>query len=847
FDSALDNRAWPNWSDEQKGWLGEIRVGQLGLLGFLETILGLRGPDVPEGIRVASLIAFLGENKTAFWVKSAEVDPFGVARELLSLHDFLVMHGWRGEAITPRLIDLASLSKNILPGVAQRLGAVLSDLDDYDGELPQITLLEPIDALPSLWQSIFKKLQKIGTSCEIMRVVAIRGDGNDLGAARHGKFTPVSDGSLQLIRQDGVLQAAEDIAAWLAVVREEEGLQDTVVIGADAVLDSALHRFGLPATGAPAESGNSLLQLLPLVLAMGWSPPDPARIMELLTLPASPVPQGIGRMLSAALSKWPALGSELWQEKLAEGLDAIEDQGRREKTEERLDLLFTSTVDDEYPVVEIHRRVDMLTNWLYGRFQGDEAAFPALNQCAMFLSMVDAMGDKYVNEPLMRKLVDEATSSQMVSPSLKAQAGLASIPEPEVILGKAKRIVWWNFSRGMVAPLTVPLFSGEEQSALEKAGVCLPDSAMLAGSRAVRWRRPLDCAAQQLILVCPMKDGAGEEMHPHPLWDELLAASEDSANMLVVKKIRENITPPTVTPGKRSLPVPEIRWEVQAGTVKPRDVESPSSLENFLGCPLKWSLQYNGRIRSGHPGTLPKMTPTLGSLAHDLVEEVLLINPLPSPENGATLVREIFDQKAPSLVANLFQDGMEAEREKIRNTVVFATRSLLQHFHDAGAYKINIEQKLTGVFGSQKLQGYADIVLDKPFSVIDLKRSWAKFFKEKMRSGTALQIVIYGWLLKEARGRFPELAYYTLEDQTFLTTDPIHFKGGEEVDTPSIEDVWQAFEETFNEAWKVLKSGIVFCPGNGDEVKSTFDKGRLTLEPPCRFCEYDVLCGRRFS
>lgn len=847
FDSALDGRAWPNWQSEQRGILGESNVGQLGMLGYLETILGLRGPDIPEGIRIASLVPFLAENQAAFWQKSAEIDPLGVSRELLHLYDFLVMHGWQGQALTPRLSDLASLSKNIVPGIAQRLVTVLGELDDYDGELPHILLLEKPDTLPPLWQSIFSKLQEMGAVCEIFEVVAAQDNGSDLSSARKGKFEPVNDGSLQLVRQDGVLQAAEDIAAWLAEISKKEDLQGTVIIGADDVLDSALHRFGLPVTGAPAESGNSLLQLLPLVLAMAWSPPDPARIMELLTLPASPVPRGIGRKLSEALGKWPALGSDLWRKKLEEGLAAIKVTSKRERIAERLKILFTPIKVEDYPVSELRKRVEMLTSWLRARFQDDVVAFQAQGQCQDFLAMVEAMRLETLNEPLLKKLVDEATSSRANPPVLSARAGLSAAAQPEAVMGYTDRIIWWNFCKDTVPALKIPLFSEEERMALSSVGVILPDSAMLASSRAVRWCRPLNCAGQQLILVCPKKDAGGEEIHPHPLWDELLAASDDAAKRLIARRVRDSYSIPVITPELLSLPVARTHWRVESGTVRQRNVESPSSLETFLGCPLKWTLGYNALIRGGHMATLPDMVPTKGSLAHELVEEVLLQETLLLPDDGAALAARLFDEKAPNLVAVLFQEGMEVEREELRNTVIRATRSLLQHLRDAGTGGITIEQHLTGTFGSQQLQGWADVVLDEPFTVIDLKRSWANFYKKKMSSGTALQIVIYGWLLKEKRGTYPELAYYTLEDQTFLTTDPNHFSRGEEVESPPVEEVWQIFVKTFNEAWQVLKSGLVLCPGNDEEVESRLDDDRIVLEPPCRFCDYDVLCGRRFS
>jgi hypothetical protein len=462
--------------------------------------------------------------------------------------------------------------------------------------------------------------------------------------------------------------------------------------------------------------------------------------------------------------------------------------------------------------------------------------------------MFEALGRATLNEPLLKRILDEAIRAIEPPPILPAQAGLAAVATPEAIIGPAKRIVWWNFSRNTVPPLTFPLLSCEEQSALASVGVVLPDSAILANSRASRWRRPLIHAEEQLVLICPAQDAAGNELHPHPLWDELLAASNDRAGNLIGKKVLHSYTLPCISPKLLALPQAQTSWRVPAGIITHRKKESPSSLETFLGCPLKWCLNYTAKIRGGHSATLPDLVPTLGSLAHEIVEEVLQKDPLPSAEDGATLAEKIFDEKAPQLVATLFQEGMEAEREKIRNTVIKATHSLLQHLHNTEVVKITVEQTLSGVFDGQKIEGRADVVLDKPFTVIDLKRSWARGYKEKMTSGTALQIVIYGWLLKQAHGFFPELVYYTLEDQTFLTTDPVHFKNGEHVQAPANNEVWDAFAASYKDAWDIINKEVVSCPGNGDEeIHAALTDGKLQLAPPCHFCDYNVLCGKRFS
>ena len=489
FDSAFDGKSWPTVLDNRQAAVGEIRVGRLGLLGSLETMLGLRGQTIAEGVRIASLMPFVQKTE-GFWSKSAEVDPFGVCRELIRLHDYLYLHGWQSQRVTPRLADLALLTGSILPGVPQKIQAILDALTDYNGPLTDLVLLESGEDLPLLWQQLFVKLTEKGVACEICEIKRTKAAG-DLESAKNDVFSPANDGSIQLVRNAGVLEAAEDVAAWMATVAEKDGLDDTIIIGGDAVLDKALHRFGLPVTGAIPEHGSSLLQLLHLVLACGWSPPDPAPVMELLTMPASPIPPSISRLLIKALEKWPALASPLWQDNLAQGLAAIKEPEEQQRVAERLQIVFSSVAKDTYPVQEIDGRLDMLIKWLQGRFQGDEVANPVLGQCRVFKEMISASGQIDFSEPFLQKLLDEATSAVPSLPLLAAQAGLAAISTPEAITGPAKRVIWWNFGRNSVPSLALPILSAAEQKTLVELGVELPDSARITTNQAKRWRRPL--------------------------------------------------------------------------------------------------------------------------------------------------------------------------------------------------------------------------------------------------------------------------------------------------------------------------------------------------------------------
>jgi ATP-dependent helicase/nuclease subunit B len=846
FDTAFDGRIWPDWSSTNNGIIGSIRVGPLGLLDILETLLGLKGPVIPDSIRAAQIVPELSKNKDSFWVKSAQVDPFGVSKKLLEMRDYLWLHGWQDQPLTDRLAELAILSKQMAPGMPDRLALVALRLEEYNGKLPEIITFEPIETLAPLWRKVFDQISNKGGVIIEQEIELAQPEG-DLAQACGENFTPVNDDSLQLIRPEGKLQAAEDIAAWLAAVNVEEGLDGTVIIGGDAVLDNALEQYGLPTLGAAASRYNhSLLELLPLVLAMGWDPPDPSRVIELLSLSASPVPKSIGNLLIRALNLWPAIGSPDWEENLLKGISNIADENQRQKVQNRLEILFHSDAKDGlYPVKAITDRIEMLATWLRVRFRDDSLAINALNQSQTLLAMIEAMKLTEISEPLLWKLLNEATIN-INTKACPSQAGVGSVATPDGIIGEAKRVVWWSFSRSDAPGIDRTSFYEYERSALKEAGIILTDPGKQALIKSNRWRRPLLLTSRQLIFVCPKLDELGEELHPHPLWDELLAVSENNAEKLIAAVPKTDLQPTVTTPKLKPLPLPEIDWNVTPGVITHREYESPSSLDAFLGCPLKWVLNYIAKIRGGTTAKLPKLEKVLGSMAHEIMEEVLLLKPLPFPDEGARISEQLFNENGPILVAEIFQKGREVDKEKAKNTLIMATKSLLSYFHNAGCNKIEIEKELTGNIKKQKITGRADVVIDSPFIVLDLKRSWAKGFRDKLSKGTALQLAAYARMLKNIKGSYPELAYYILENQTFMTTDPLHFTHADVVDAPDTDMIWNAIEKSFDSTWAILEKGEIKCPGNSEEVQSRLEGDRLVLEPPCRFCDYDVLCGNRF-
>ncbi|MEI6809179.1 MAG: hypothetical protein WCN95_10705, partial [bacterium] len=271
FDPAFDRSVWRGDAANKKpASAGEEWVGPAGLLGILETQLGLGGPSFPDVERAAELVPLLFKTE-GFWSRSFQNDALATARTLLHWRDTLCMYGWQGQPVSPRLKQLAVVTQSILPGQPDRLRTVLTALSKCDVEIESISRYAPLDDLPGLWIAVFAALKARGTAVLDIKVVVAPAKGNLLAAREKGFSPAIRDDSLQFLDTPGPLDAAERVAAWIAGLDDPSGV---LIIGGDSVLDTALRRYGLPTTGGSNTTpDDTLLQVLPLVLAAGWSPP----------------------------------------------------------------------------------------------------------------------------------------------------------------------------------------------------------------------------------------------------------------------------------------------------------------------------------------------------------------------------------------------------------------------------------------------------------------------------------------------------------------------------------------------------------------------------------------------
>lgn len=851
FDVDFDGYPWPGPLQEKHAAFGETWVGPRGFLDLLETQLGLTGLAEPDIIRAAALVPAV-RHTPGFWTQSATVDPLGVARTLLQWRDELCSGGWRGQGLSPRLKDLASLRDAIIGGTPDRLARVTYELSRTRTDIQVLELFEERSQYPQLWRNVFAALETSGTQIiEIVPgpAVAI----GDLLAARKAGFIPKRDGSLQLLRPQGPQIAANTVAAWLA---NQENLAGTVIVGADSLLDTALVRHGLPAIGATAgRCDTSLLEILPLVIEMGWSPSDPARALELLTLPTSPVPRGIRGRLVGVLKQWPAIDSDSWREALREGVEKVEDEKDRKRIRERLAvLLLPKVTGSKYPVSELRLRAKTLMNWLQGILSAQdperEEYKAAMVQCSNFIRLVEVVGMDTLNRPQLHRLLEDAADDVNSLPQFDAQAGLFGVSTPGAIGGPVQRVVWWNFTRNSAPkPETLPL-TPAERAALVGAGVSLPEPTLVAVGMNARWSRPLQFTESALMLVCPKYGDDGEEQQPHPLWDQIAAraANDRELNKLIVQTPVSSNEPKQRTQDLLPKPQPRREWRLPDGMIiPPREVESPSGAGALVGCPFQWALQYAGEVNDGDTADLPAEEKLVGLVAHEILARVLRSDPK-TPDAAERDAERLFDIEGPRLATILFMPGLERLKQQSRRATGRAAKILVKYLKETKLGVVAIEKTFEGLALGTRFEGRTDLVVGPPNVVIDLKWDGEKYRKSELQNGAPYQLAAYSQL-NRMEGYMPPVAFFIIRTQRMLTTHMGLFSGVTPLEGPPPGDVWNALERSYKARLDQLRGGQLLAPGDRDDhgqldpAESRLVDGTLLLTPPCHYCPYGLLCG----
>lgn len=856
FDMAFDSGCWPGPLRQRQAVIGESWVGPLGFMNVLETALGLSGHYPSNTERALRLLGRV-RSQSGFWAESAKKDPIGTAQRLLQWRDDLWLAGWRGEARSGRLSQLSALTRDAADGIPDRLEAIRVALRERDVGIDEVHLVEPEEHLSHAWRGILESLRRRQTKVVESAPVSEMEAGGDLAALWAKDIEARGDGTLQLLRPFGVLEAAEQAAAWL---RSLPPTWSRVVVWPEPVLDEALQRHGLPTLGARSPLyANALLALLPLTLDLVWEHKDPQVAAELLQLPKNPVHGTIGRKLLGALQAWPAVGSAEWNLALKDALAGIEDPELRSKQAEVLKTFFGSRLPrfEPVPVEEIHKRIRLVADWAHRVLPASPSIRCALEevvrQCQVLSGMLDAAGLESFTARDIARLLERL--SGIVDGTTEPQVGMHAVGEPGAVAGAVDAVLVWDFTLSRFARQSGIPLSERERDELKSQGVDIVSTELLVKREAARWLRPFRMARHAILCVCPRRTADGDEEYPHPAWDEIRARiAKGSGWRLEVARptlLSDLVLEPR---GARHAVAPVATFMVVPGTLRPRPAESASSLDKLLRCPLSYVLEYHGRLRASAVPRLPEPGSNLlrGNVAHELIRIVLeevRAGRIQTPEQAGERVRVLFDERAPALAAGLFLPGQDELRADLRSRIALIVEDVVGLTRRAGLRIVGVEEPLKRDGLGVCVRGQADLVLGEPVCILDFKWSQGSR-RSELENGTALQLAVYGYAVSAPGSPWPAVGFAIIDRRRILCAGTTVPAGAERVSMESIEDTWQALERAFATAWRELSAGHVEASGNLAEEElhpTALANGRLTLEARCEYCSFGALCGNAFG
>ncbi len=899
FGFELDTGSYPDSLGDAEARQGMVVLGPAGLIGVLETQLGLSGVHIHQAVRIGQYLRRLraADDGNCFYSQSLQKDSWSTAKQLLAWRDELVLSGWKGvlpQHSPRRLKELGTVENlremELSPGLGDRLATIFSALETGKQlSIQLIELVEPLRFLPYIWNKLFSSLSLRGVKLTGIqganhKVVSAQGS-HDLTTLQQAlvnkkPYTGAiqGDGSLCFFEGANEFEVSEALASWLEVFSGDPTKLLFVRGDGSPVLDDVLHSHNLPGLGGESRSRwRTALQVLPLVLTFSWEPLDPQRLLEMLTLPKSPIPSWAARHFEQALREHPGINGPKWQEAWEairsdydDRANAIDNgaQPRKSFEEFRQDLQFwlgEHRYDPEQgmPASFIQDTCSRVAKWASSRggLENDQLLIASAAIAAEVSKAVAATGLERISRPQLDRILDSVVGEGLENPDyLPEAASWSQVTTPGQIWGRAETIIWWNFTAADLEQRRLP-WTRAEIAALDSVGVNLENIRQTRLRQARSWRNPALRASKQLILCAPLTL-ANEKVVPHPFWDEiryfLSLKGEDiqrlsftcgdlwrtsEANILgeMVKRQPQSVTPP---------PMPQREWRLPTLELPLRDRESATSMQQLIQCPLSWIFKYILKLYPGDLIDLPETSMVMGNLAHTIIPEIISQSDLPDPKIIQEQAMLLFDEYLPMMAASLAHPGRELERLRYRTLIGKAARILCQHLRSANLKVIGFETVKERIFREgQTFAGRVDLLLatehDQPF-ILDLKWSrWARYKRDELREGKALQLAAYSWLLEPESGCYPPGGYYLVAQGELVVSacqflpDPCVFP---DID---LQVVWQQGLKAYHQRLQELQDGIALAAGvasgnSGDERKQT---DVMELKPSCTWCDYINLCG----
>ncbi|WP_162007967.1 RecB family exonuclease [Heliorestis convoluta] len=352
----------------------------------------------------------------------------------------------------------------------------------------------------------------------------------------------------------------------------------------------------------------------------------------------------------------------------------------------------------------------------------------------------------------------------------------------------------------------------------------------------------------------------GKEIPIHPFWDEIRHAmakdhSLESKFTITASELRknQNFTLGEISFSRevltgRNIPAPIRNWEISANSVLPQEVESATSFERLVSCPLSWTLRYVAKVRAGNALSIPHESLILGKIGHKILEILITEKSTWKEDEVSKRTGELFDEWSPLLAAPLLELHNGIKRNDMRFHLQNSMAQFFALLRNAGIRIHNTEISLQKKWSETvQFKGTLDLIGETATGkkiLIDAKWSGKpKKYKERL-SKLSVQLSLYHWLLSDKETEELPVAYFMLRGGEFFSRPHEDIPSDYHVDGPSLLDSIMTIRKSVNDVWSQLSQGTVIASGIATtaEHDNTFTP---LIEPSCDYCDYQNLCGSR--
>ena len=757
--------------------LGLKVCGSTELLSELELRAGIVDIEQSEPERLVAFHESLSKNvQGTIFEESFKTDEVGVARQLMTWTDNLLMTGWTPdtEVGSDKLKALAKIVKGVVgKHVAQRW----QDLTTY---LMNHTIFQKDDVIevhtkewvPAVIESTLEQLANQATVNYV-----------------------VNEGQMPTDFRVYHFKTRDKAYQWY--LSQPDAIRDVdVTISSDnCILNDMAVAMGKPTVNSKSQNSNpQLLQLFKLGLSLFARPLNVYNLLSYLQVPGNPL-GGLSYKLADVLADKGGINED-WHNTIDE-YDFTDEKGK-DKREEKLvfiEMIKKDYQSDKILISDIRIYLEKLARWCDKQFRSSHTDDERKEQLVVLASFCRSLyailpNDGYITSEELKTHVDGIYRPQSFT-HMKAQKDAPDfIADITQLVDHAEKVCWLGCVGGSIPVYPYDFLNTSECDMLKERGITIPTKSAFY---TLHHQMMIDALknVERLFLVTWEFDGNARQ-EEHPLVAELKHQYGKKWGEHVVFREIPNLHQEE---GKIVNLEPQASYQLSDKLAElKRETESFSSISTLIQHPFDYTMDYLLRLREPQAGKLADLDTTKGLVAHLFVKMLVDQYREEMPEEYQKLDNDSIDmliddairQTGAILLLPEYKLVCQQFKEILKRSVSVLT-DIIQKLRLKpvdSEVEVNVNLDTIGAF-----YGSIDLVLKNEFDqlvIFDFKWSESKSYKTKLEENKAMQLELYREAAQQHYGlKVAGVAYYLFPKMTLFTTD-----------FPAIDHVWKVKVKT---------------------------------------------------